>query len=177
MIGPEIAITIRPETAGDAPKIHRVVQAAFRDVPESDGSEPELVDRLRRDGDLALSLVAEDGERIVGHIAFSPVTIDGEASGWFGLAPVSVLPEVQRMGIGSALIRRGIADLRERAVSGLVVLGSPDYYAHFGFVPNDALRYPGAPAEYFQAKALEGRVPPGEVKYARAFDPNDSSPA
>jgi len=87
------AIAIRPEEPGDEAAIHALTQAAFRDMPFSDGSEPDLVDRLRADGDLALSLVAVNmDEAIVGHIAFSPVAIADGSAGWFQLSPVSVIP-------------------------------------------------------------------------------------
>ncbi|BDI59984.1 GNAT family N-acetyltransferase [Qipengyuania nanhaisediminis] len=169
MIGPEIAITIRPEAPGDEKIIFALTEAAFSDMEHSDGDEQHLVDRLRADGDLALSLVAEDGERIVGQIAFSPVEIADGAQGWFGLGPVSVWPELQRKGIGGALIRRGIADLRARGARGIVLLGSDTYYPRFGFEPAAPMTYAPAPARYFQALVLDGDKPSGAVSYARAF--------
>ena len=111
------AIAIRPESPDDAAAIHAVIEAAFLGMPFADGDEQHLPARLREDGDLALSLVAEDAERIVGHIAFSPVTIAGGATGWYGLAPLSVLPELHGQGIGSALAKRGIADMQARGVT------------------------------------------------------------
>lgn len=172
MSGPEIAITIRPEAPGDEDAIFALTEAAFAGTEHSDGDEQHLVNRLRADGDLALSLVAEDGERIVGHIAFSPVTISDGARDWYGLGPVSVLPGDQRLGIGSALVRRGLADLGARGAKGVVLLGDPEYYARFGFVHEPQLAYPGSPAEYFQALVLEGDLPSGKVTYARAFSPS-----
>lgn len=169
MIGPEHAITIRPEAAGDEATIHALTEAAFRDMEYSDGDEHHLVDRLRADGDLTLSLVAEDAERIVGHIAFSPVSISDGATGWYGLGPVSVWPELHRKGIGGALIRRGIADMRAMGARGIVLLGSNEYYPRFGFAHEPQLKYPGPPPEYFQCMALEGDLPSGEVRYAPAF--------
>lgn len=169
MSGSEIAITLRPERSGDEATIHRLTEAAFRNMEFSEGDEQHLVDALRRDGDLALSLVAEDATRIVGHIAFSPVTISDGAPGWYGLGPVSVWPELHRRGIGGALIRRGIADLKARGASGIVLLGDPDYYARFGFAHEPRLRYPGPPPEYFQCLLLEGSLPSGEVAFPRAF--------
>ncbi|QFT76573.1 GNAT family N-acetyltransferase [Erythrobacter sp. THAF29] len=169
MTGPEHAITIRPEAAGDEAMIHALTEAAFRDMPFSDGDEHHLVDRLRADGDLTLSLVAEDAERIVGHIAFSPVTISDGAAGWFGLGPVSVWPEFQKQGIGGTLIRRGIADMRAMGARGIVLLGSNEYYPRFGFRHEPQLTYPGPPSEYFQCLLLQGDLPSGEVKYAPAF--------
>ena len=169
MIGPELAITIRPEAQGDEATIHGLTKAAFADMPFSDGDEHHLVDRLRKDGDLTLSLVAEDANGIVGHIAFSPVTISDGTQGWFGLGPVSVWPEIHRKGIGGALIKRGIADMRAAGARGIVLLGSTDYYPRFGFVHEPQLTYPPAPAEYFQCLLLDGKMPSGEVTYAPAF--------
>lgn len=163
------AVTIRPEQAGDEGTIHRLTEAAFRDMPFSEGDEQHLVDALRRDGDLALTLVAEDGARIVGHIAFSRVAISDGTAEWYDLGPVSVWPERQRQGIGSALIRHGITVLRARGAAGIVLLGSPDYYGRFGFRHEPQLRYPGPPPEYFQCLVLEGALPAGEVIYPPAF--------
>ena len=160
---------MRPERAGDEQAIHALTEAAFRDMPFSDGDEQELVDRLRADGDLTLSLVAEDAERIVGHIAFSPVMISDGSAGWFGLGPVSVRPELQGQRIGSALVKRGIADMRERGARGIILLGNPAYYSRFGFEHDPQLAYPGPPPEYFQRLVLEGEPPAGTVSYAPAF--------
>jgi predicted N-acetyltransferase YhbS len=161
--------TIRPEQTGDEATILRLTKAAFRDMPFSQGDEQHLIDALRRDGDLALSLVAENGERIVGHIAFSRVAISDGTADWYDLGPVSVWPDLHRQGIGSALIRQGIAELRARGAAGIVLLGSPDYYHRFGFRHEPQLRYPGPPPEYFQCLALSGDLPEGEVTYATAF--------
>ena len=163
------AIAIRPERAGDEAVIHALTEAAFRDMPFSDGDEQDLVDALRRDGDLSLSLVAEDAERIVGHIAFSPVSISDGTKDWYGLGPVSVWPELHRQGVGSALVRRGISDMRAAGAKGIVLLGNPEYYGRFGFEHDPALQYPGPPAEYFQRLVLDGPPPAGVVAYAPAF--------
>lgn len=164
-----MSITIRPEGAGDERAIHDVVHAAFDGHPHSDGSEPAIVDRLRADGDLTISLVAEDGGEIVGHVAFSPVTISDGSEGWFGLGPVAVAPRRQREGIGAALIEQGLALLRERAASGCVVLGDPAYYERFGFLRDPALVYPGPPPEYFQRLVIGTSGASGVVTYAPAF--------
>ncbi len=164
------AVTLRPEAPGDERPIYVLTTAAFLDMPFSDGDEQDLVDALRDHGDLTLSLVAEDSDGIVGHIAFSPVTISDGTSEWYGLGPVSVKPDLQRQGIGSMLIKRGIADLRERGARGIILLGSPEYYARFGFEHDPELQYPGPPAEYFQRLVLEGKAPSGIVRYARAFE-------
>lgn len=161
--------TIRPERAGDQSAIHNLVAAAFAGQPHSDGSEPDIVEALRADGDLAISLVAEDGGEIVGHVAFSPVKISDGSEGWFGLGPVAVLPQRQREGIGAALIERGLAMLHERGVAGCVVLGDPAYYARFGFAHDPELVYPGPPARYFQRLVIGGSGASGIVSYAPAF--------
>jgi len=102
MSAPQLPITIRPEAAGDEATIHTLTETAFAPMPFSGGTEQHVIDALRKDGDLTLSLVAEDAHlnsgRIVGHIAFSPVTIADGAQGWFGLGPVSVWPELQKSG-------------------------------------------------------------------------------
>ena len=163
------AIAVRHERPGDEASIYALTEAAFRDMPFSDGDEQHLVDALRRDGDLALSLVAEDATRIVGHIAFSRITISDDAQEWYDLGPVSVWPELHRKGIGSRLITEGIAQLRQRKAHGVVLLGSPEYYRRFGFEHDPALVYPGPPPEYFQRLVLDGDPPSGIVTYCRAF--------
>lgn len=165
-----MTMTIRPEQPGDEPAIHALTEAAFRDMPHADGDEADLVDALRRDGDLALSLVALNMDRaIVGHVAFSPVTISDRSERWYGLGPCSVIPTRQRTGIGSHLVEAGLAELRQRGARGVVLLGSPDYYGRFGFEHDPNLAYPGPPAQYFQRLVLAGPEPSGTVTYAPAF--------
>jgi putative acetyltransferase len=129
-------ITIRPEQPEDLAAIHHVVKMAFERTAEAD-----LVDHLRRNGKASLSLVAEDNGRIVGHILFSPVVIE-TAQGPFhgmGLAPLAVDPERQNEGIGSNLVRQGLRECRQMGHPYAIVLGHPEYYPRFGFVP--ASRY------------------------------------
>ncbi|MGN3974478.1 GNAT family N-acetyltransferase [Tsuneonella sp. SYSU-LHT278] len=160
---------IRAERPGDEAAIRALVAAAFADVPYSDDSEPEIVEALRAGGDLAISLVAEATDDIVGHVAFSPVVIDGVEGGWFGLGPVSVLPGRQRQGIGTRLIDAGIAELRARGALGVVVVGDPSYYARFGFERDPRLIYPHPGGEYLQRLSLSGEGARGIVRYAPAF--------
>ena len=123
--------TIRAERPEDATAIRRVNELAFRQSAEAD-----LVERLRHACDGGLSLVADDG-RIVGHILFTPVVVEGTAGGvvGMGLAPMAVLPDCQRRGVGSELVRRGLEILRKRGCPFVVVVGHPEYYPRFGFVP------------------------------------------
>ncbi|WP_108789875.1 GNAT family N-acetyltransferase [Erythrobacter sp. Alg231-14] len=174
MSGPEIPVTLRPEAVGDEATIHALTEAAFAPMPFSDGDEQHVIDRLRDDGDLTFSLVAEDGKRIVGHIAISPVTITDGARGWYGLGPVAVWPELHHRGIGGTLIRRAIADMRQAGAKGIILLGSNVYYPRFGFEHHPQLKYPGPPAEFFQALLLEGELPSGVVSYAPGFDPSEA---
>ena len=163
------ALTIRPEKPADHAEIAVVTEAAFAEVEHSDGGEVSIVERLRAEGDLTLSLVAEDGERIVGHVAVSPVTISDGTTGWFGLGPISVLPSCQREGVGLRLMQRAIADMRSQGARGIVLLGEPAYYARFGFEHDPHLAYPGPPVAYFQRLVLDGDAPSGTVTYAPAF--------
>ncbi|MBH5321201.1 GNAT family N-acetyltransferase [Aurantiacibacter sediminis] len=160
---------IREEREDDEAAIHSLTAKAFAPMPFSDGSEPAIIDGLRKSGDLALSLVAEDEHRIVGHIAFSPVAISDCSQEWYGLGPVSVALDCQRKGLGSALIERGIADMRAAGARGIVLLGSTEYYPRFGFERDPKLQYPGPPAENFMRLILQGDVPAGTVSYAAAF--------
>jgi len=160
---------IRKEQEGDHSAIAKVTAQAFAGLEHSDQTEPEIIARLRTAGALTISLVAVEGDTVVGHVAFSPITIDGADKGWFGLGPVSVRPDHQQLGIGSALIRMGLAQLCSQGAAGCVVLGDPAYYCRFGFERDDGLRYYGAPSEYFMRLNFAAEVPTGRVDYAPAF--------
>jgi putative acetyltransferase len=161
---------IRPERPQDAPTIRALTDAAFKGMPFSDQTEAAVVDGLRAAGALTLSLVATEDEDIVGHVAFSPVTIDGVAGDWYGLGPVSVWPGRQRSGIGMALIGEGLRRLRSLKAGGCVLTGDPAYYARFGFENDPELTYAGAPPWAFQRLSLDGSRPRGEVHFHPAFD-------
>ncbi|WBU59819.1 GNAT family N-acetyltransferase [Paracoccus albus] len=160
---------LRPEQPGDVAAIHDLTTAAFASAPHSSGTEAQIVQQLRDAGALTLSLVAAEHERIVGHIAFSPVTIDGKDPGWVGLGPVSAAPDRQGEGIGSALIREGLTHMRNAGQQGCVLLGDPGYYSRFDFANDPGLVYPGPPPEYFMALSFAGQSPRGEVAYHPAF--------
>ncbi len=105
---------------------------------------------------MTLSLVAEEEGEVIGHIAFSPVTITPFAVGWYGLGPVSVRPDRQGRGTGSALVRRGLDMLRKAGASGCVLAGNPAFYERFGFRNEPALVFPGCAPQYFMALPLSG---------------------
>ena len=161
------AVRIRPEETNDLPEIHALIEAAFGQKAEAD-----LVQRLRRDGDLVLSLTAYDGNP-VGHIAFSRLALPQAPSvRTCALAPLAVLPGRQRQGIGSALVREGLARLAQEGMDLVLVLGEPSYYGRFGFAPDLAKRLTTAyDGPYLQALALSerGKAAHGPAAYARAF--------
>ncbi|WAC04758.1 MAG: N-acetyltransferase [Methanoregula sp.] len=169
------AITIRPEIPADIPAIFNVNLRAF-----GQPAEAELVNALRREGDFIpeLSMVAVDGGIIAGHILFPPISIDSPAGRVpaLALAPMAVLPEYQHRGIGSQLVRHGLAACRRLGHHIVVLVGHPDYYLRFGFMP--ARRYGieapfPVPDEAFMVLGLdEGALDGirGTVRYPGGFD-------
>ncbi len=164
--------SIRKECVADIPGIWAVVQAAFGRSGEAD-----LVDALRRADALVLSAVASTGDRIVGHSAFSPVTIHSETSvsAALALAPVAVTPDCQRQGIGTALVRWALRECRQLGHDVVVVLGDPAYYHRFGFTSASlfgiACPFP-APPESFMVRELApdaARECRGTVGYRSEF--------
>jgi putative acetyltransferase len=162
---------IRFEQASDVPHVREVSRAAF-----NASAEPNLVDALRLQCREVISLVADDRTAIVGHILFSPVILDGaDDLSAMALAPMAVMPARQRMGIGSALVTRGLDECRRRGVDAVFVVGHPEYYPPFGFtrasgfgitcefdVADDAFM-----AIELRAAALRGRT--GTIRYHEAF--------
>jgi putative acetyltransferase len=165
--------TIRPERPGDVSRIRHANERAFGRPAEAD-----LVERLRQGCADALSLVAED-DAVVGHILFTPVVVEGTGQQvvGMGLAPLAVLPDRQRQGIGSQLVRRGLDILRERGCPFVVVVGHPEYYPRFGFEPASKYglvsEWEGIPDAAFMALildpyAVEGAS--GVAKYRGEFN-------
>lgn len=163
-------VTIRPEAPADSAAIEHVTVAAFKNAPHTAHTEQFIVNALRRAGMLTVSLVAEDGGTVVGHVAISPVSISSGASGWYGLGPISVLPERQGQSIGARLMNAGMAALKDLGAAGCVLLGDPAFYSRFGFQPQPGLVLPGVPPEYFQALRFHGDWPVGTVTYHDAFN-------
>jgi predicted N-acetyltransferase YhbS len=162
--------TIRREKPSDIEAIDQVTKAAFVSTAYSSGTESFIIKALRANGQLTVSLVAEEEGILIGHIAISPVTISSGSEGWFGLGPVSVIPSKQGSGVGSCLIRAALDALRELQASGCVVLGEPSYYSRFGFRNDGRLQYVHAPAEYFQVQSFTGEIPEGTVEYDDSFN-------
>jgi len=165
----ENSISIRHETPADVSAIAEVTVAAFRTLAISRHTEQFVVAALRAANALSLSLVAEANGRVVGHIAFSPVTMSDGTPGWFGLGPVSVLPECQRQGIGSALIREGLALLKTMNACGCCLVGHPQYYPRFGFRNVSGLVLEGVPPDVFLVLSFDGHMPQGAVEFHEGF--------
>lgn len=164
---------IRPEKSEDVPAIRSVIEQAFGRPAEAD-----LVDALRRNGKATLSLVAEDEGRVVGHVLFSPVTVETgerELIG-VGMAPVAVVPERQNQRIGSMLVEHGLRRCREEGHRFIVVLGHAHYYPRFGFVPasrfNIKSEYNVADEVFMAMELQEGALQDqsGIVKYQPEFN-------
>ena len=160
---------IRKETPLDTSTVEAVTISAFQNAAHTNHAEQFIVKALRNSGQLTVSLVAEDNGSVVGHVAVSPVTISGGATGWYGLGPISVTPEHQGQGVGAQLMEHALAELRTLGATGCVVLGEPTYYSRFGFNAEPSLVLPGVPAEYFQAISLNGSLPSGTVSYHDSF--------
>jgi len=162
-------ILIRDETKTDIAVITEVTFAAFNTLEISNHTEQCIIEALRAAKALTVSLVAEVDGRVVGHIAFSPVTISDGTKDWYGLGPVSVLPEYQRRGIGKALIQEGLSRLKGLSARGCCLVGHPEYYRKFGFENVTGLVHEGVPQEVFFALSFDGYIPQGTVTFHEGF--------
>jgi putative acetyltransferase len=149
--------------------ISEVTIAAFKTLEISNHTEQFIIKALRAANALTVSLVAEMDGRIIGHIAFSPVNISDGTRNWYGLGPVSVLPEHQRKGIGKSLIQEGLSQLKELNARGCCLVGHPDYYKKLGFKNLSGLVHEGVPQEAFLALSFDGHIPQGTVTFHEGF--------
>ena len=162
-------ITIRSETNTDISAITEVTIAAFKTLEISNHTEHFIIAALRDAKALKVSLIAELDGHVIGHIAFSPVTISDDTPDWYGLGPISVLPEYHRKGIGKALIQEGLARLKDLKAQGCCLVGHPDYYRKFGFGNMSGLVYEGVPQEVFFALPFNRHTPQGTVTFHEGF--------
>jgi putative acetyltransferase len=160
---------IRNETISDIDAISKVTIAAFKTLPISNHTEQYIINALRNANALTISLVAEINGKVVGHIAFSPVTISDGTKDWYGLGPVSVLPEYQRQGFGKALIHEGLSRLKDMQARGCCLVGHPEYYKKSGFKSTPGFVHEGVPPEVFLALAFDGHLPQGTVAFHEGF--------
>ena len=162
-------VLVRSETDADVSDITEITAAAFKTLAISNHTEQFIIVALRAAEALTVSLVAEVEGRVVGHIAFSPVTVSDGRPNWYGLGPVSVLPEYQRRGIGGALIREGMSRLKDLGAQGCCLVGHPEYYRRFGFRNIPGLACEGVPEEVFFALSFDGQFPQGIVEFHVGF--------
>lgn len=160
---------IRAETPADYQAIYALTQDAFAPMSFSDGTEPDIINQMREDGDLTLSLVA-DQDGIIGHIAFSPAKISDAKGLWYGLGPISVRADLQKQGIGTKLAHAGLDLLRKTGAAGCVLTGNPDVYAPMGFSNDHALTYNRLNPKYILFMPFDGTIPKGEINFADALE-------
>lgn len=160
---------IRDEREADVGAIRDVTIAAFNTLEISNHTEQFIIEALRAAGALSISLVAEVDDRIVGHIAFSPVTIADGSVDWYGLGPLSVLPDYQRRGIGKALVHEGLSRLKALGARGCCLVGHPEYYRKFGFRSVPGLVVEDVPPEATLALSFDGHIPHGAITFHEAF--------
>ncbi len=160
---------IREEKNSDIDAISKITIAAFKTLAISNHTEQFIITALRRAEALTLSLVVEIDGKILGHIAFSPVTMSDGSLNWYGLGPISVLPKHQKQGIGKALIHEGLARLKALGGNGCVLVGDPGYYQQFGFKNIPGLIHEGIPQEFFLALPFYKTAPQGTVTFHISF--------
>lgn len=163
-------LVVRLETEGDQAAIREIHRVAFADHPYSKQTEHLIVDALRDAGALPLSLVADVGGVVVGHVAFSPVAIGEVDSNWYILGPIGVIPELQRLGIGSALVLAGLSALSESSIHGCVLVGDPDFYGRLGFRQADSVTCGDVPQRNILYVDFGFPLPVGELHHHEAFD-------
>ena len=162
-------IVIRNEIKSDIKAISEITKAAFDTLPISNHTEQFIIDALRDANVLSVSLVAVSGNRVVGHIAFSPVTISDGSPGWYGLGPISVLPELHKQGIGKSLMREGLSRLKSLGAKGCILVGDPGYYERFGFRSPKDLIIEGVPQEFVLTLPFAESKASGTVEFHDSF--------
>ena len=160
---------IKKEKNTDFESITNVTIEAFKKHPISRQTEHFIINALRSANALTISLVSEIDNQIVGHIAFSPITISDGTTGWHGLGPVSVLPKYQRKGIGKALINEGLSLLKQLGGQGCALVGDPNYYNRFDFKNYPELIHEGIPQEVFLACPFTKKFPRDTVIFHEGF--------
>jgi putative acetyltransferase len=163
---------IRNEKATDLAAISEVTSAAFEEMEISSHTEQFIIEALRAANALTISLVAEVDGRVVGHIAFSPVTLSDGTRDWYGLGPVSVHPDFQCEGIGRVLIQEGLSRLKRLEAKGCCLVGHPQYYRQFGFENAEGLTLEGVPQDVFFVLSFDGIIPQGDVTFHEGFRAN-----
>jgi putative acetyltransferase len=160
----------RPETPADHEAIRDINIASFRHNPFSRQTEHLIVEELRKARALTFSLVAETDEgKVVGYLAFSRALIDGRFSGWLLAGPLAVLPDYQRRGYGTALMKAGMAEIIKIGTNGCILVGDPAYYTRFGFIRDDSFVYEGVPPENVMILPFVNPPVGGKISHHPAF--------
>jgi putative acetyltransferase len=160
---------IRNETISDIEAISKITFAAFQTLAISNHTEQFIINALRDAKALTISLVAEVDGKVVGHIAFSPISISDGSLNWYGLGPISVLPEYRKQGIGKSLILKGLSLLKDIGGQGCALAGDPNFYKRFGFKNIPDLIHEGIPQEFFLALPFDKIIPHGTVMFHEGF--------
>jgi putative acetyltransferase len=161
-------VTIRPEQPAETQAIHVLTRDAFAPMAFADENDQHIPARLRATGDLTLSLVAVT-DKIIGHVAFSPVSIADGKGDWYALGPISVEAPFQRQGIGTKLAKAGLAYLAEKGAAGCVLTCNPAVYVPMGFTTDHALTYGELNPRYILYQSIDGSIPAGEITFAPAL--------
>lgn len=159
---------IRPETSHDHGQIASLISEAFAKAPHSSGTEAEIVARLRKAGDLLLSLLAEQDGSLVGHVAVSAGAI-GVDENWRCIGPIAVRPSHQGKGFGAALMEEVLARAHDENAAGVALVGDPDYYRRFGFAPHHGVSVPGIPDHVVLLRPFGSAAPQGVLRFAPGF--------
>lgn len=162
---------IRPEEPRDHRHIYDLTKRAFAPMPFADGNEQDLINALREAGALNLSLVAEKDGQVVGHVALSEASHESGEVGWYVLGPIAVVPELQRKGIGGALIAGAKHWMESNGARGCIVVGDTNYYPRHGFLPSPAQAPEGTPPEHVMVLTLRGSIPDGRFSFHPLFYP------
>jgi predicted N-acetyltransferase YhbS len=163
---------IRDESPIDERAITAVTDAAFAGSTNEDGTESSIVLELRKTGNLTISLVAESAGEVIGHIGVSPVSLSDGTRGFYGIGPLSVAPDKQGCGVGSALVNAALDRLKQADATACVLEGEHSYYKRFGFKPAAPLELHGSSSKYFQCLYFEAPRPPVTVSFHNSFQHN-----
>ena len=168
----QFPVVIRPEQPADIEAIYDLTRRAFAPMSFSDQTEHYIVNALRAQGALTLSLVAEHAGQVVGHVAFSPASISDGSTGWYALGPISVEPSLQGRGIGRALVTHGLQILAGLGATGCLLIGNPKLYQRFGFIHTTDLTYSSVDALHFLIYPFKPNTSRGEISFHPAFEAN-----
>ncbi|MDE1467410.1 GNAT family N-acetyltransferase [Aurantiacibacter sp. D1-12] len=160
---------IREERAGDEAAIDALTRRSFTGHPYSDGDEQDVIARLRADGDLLLSLVAERNGELIGQATYSRAILSNGEQDWMVIGPIAVDPSCQGEGIGRALMEAGETALKAQGAKGVTALGDPQLYSRFGYLQHTAMTLDGELGEYLQVKSFGAQIPAATLTYAPAF--------